>query len=456
MIDRTVVYYNKNAALSQCETPLCTRHRADGAELTNTGPSGKIPDNSAMLTEKQKCVKIITLGIEITQVKDLDVLLERVLKEARNLVNADAGTIYVKEDEKLKFSYTQNDTLQERQPGRKLIYSTFTLPINNQTIAGYVANTGELLNLPDVYKLSSTLPFAFNRKFDDLSGYRTESMLTFPLKTNRGDIVGVLQLINERSSRGKVVPFSKKDEPLILHFANMAAVAIERAQLTRAMILRTIRMAELRDPKETGAHVNRVAAYAVALYEHWAGRRSVPHDVIDKNRDVLRMAAMLHDVGKVAISDAILKKPGRLDDAEREIMKQHTTAGARLFTERYSEFDEASSLVALNHHEKWDGTGSPGHVNPFDGTIVPGYEQNDGTPRPKRGEEIPVFGRIVALADVYDALSSTRVYKEKWDEGRVLDEVKASSGAHFDPEIVETFFASLDTVRNIAERYPDH
>jgi response regulator RpfG family c-di-GMP phosphodiesterase len=409
-----------------------------------------------MLTDRQKVNKILNLGIEIAQVKDLDVLLERILKEARMLVNADAGTIYIKEDGKLKFSYTQNDTLQQRQPGRKLIYSTFALPIDNHTIAGFVANNGEMLNLPDVYAVPSVRPFSFNRKFDDLSGYRTQSMLTFPLKTNRGDIIGVLQLINEKNARGTVVPFSKKDEPVIMHFANQAAVAIERAQLTRAMILRTIKMAELRDPKETGAHVNCVAAYSVAIYEHWAGQRGVPAEVVDKNRDILRMSAMLHDVGKVAISDTILKKPARLDDAERDIMKQHTTAGARLFSEQYSEFDEASSVVALNHHEKWDGTGYPGHVNPFDGKAVPGYEQRDGSPRPKKGEEIPVFGRIVAVADVYDALSSRRVYKEKWDEGQVLEELKACSGTHFDPEMVETFFSCLDTIRNITERYPDH
>jgi HD-GYP domain-containing protein (c-di-GMP phosphodiesterase class II) len=408
-----------------------------------------------MLSEKQKFAKIIALGIEITQVKDLDVLLERILKEARRLVNADAGTIYVKDADKLKFSYTQNDTLQQSQPGKKLIYSTFTIPISNQTIAGYVANTGELLNLADVYQLSTVLPFSFNRKFDALSGYRTQSMLTFPLKTNRGDIIGVLQLINERNRRGQVIPFSKNDEPLIVHFANMAAVASERAQLTRAMILRTIKMAELRDPKETGAHVNRVASYAVALYEHWAGNRTMSPEAFESNRDILRMAAMLHDVGKVAISDAILKKPGRLDVTEREIMKQHTTAGARLFVEHLSDFDEASSLVALNHHEKWDGTGYPGHVNPVDGTPLPGFAQSNGIAQPKRGEEIPVFGRIVALADVYDALSSKRAYKEKWDEDQVLGQIRACSGTHFDPDMVDAFFACLDTVRNIAERYPD-
>ena len=241
-----------------------------------------------------------------------------------------------------------------------------------------------------------------------------------------------------------------------MHFANMAAVAIERAQMTRAMILRTIRMAELRDPKETGAHVNRVAAYAVAIYEVWAGKRGVPQDVIDKNRDILRMAAMLHDVGKVAIADAILKKPGRLDDAEREVMKQHTIMGARLFSDRYSEFDEAAAIVALNHHEKWDGTGYPGFVNVNDGKVLPGYENSDGTARPKKGEEIPVFGRLVALADVYDALGSRRAYKERWDEAQVLEELRVCSGTYFDPEIVETFFSCIETIRSISERYPDH
>jgi HD-GYP domain-containing protein (c-di-GMP phosphodiesterase class II) len=410
-----------------------------------------------MLSEKQKLAKVMHLGVEITEVKDIDVLLERILREARSLVNADAGSLYIKEHDKLKFSYTQNATLQKRLlPGKKLIYSTFTIPVNNQSISGYVANTGETLNIPDVYKLRSGLPYSFNKHYDELSGYRTQSMLTFPLKTNQGDTIGVLQLINATDAKGKVAPFRKGDQPLILHFANMAAVAIERAQMTRAMILRTIMMAELRDPKETGAHVNRVAAYAVAIYESWAAKQGLSHEVIEKNRDVLRMAAMLHDVGKVAISDAILKKPGRLSDEERETMKQHTIMGARLFTERYSEFDEAAAIVALNHHEKWDGTGYPGHVNPFDAKVLPGYEKSDGTPRPKRGEEIPLFGRLVALADVYDALSSKRVYKEKWDTARVLDELKQCTGTHFDPELVETFFSSLDTIQSIYERYPDH
>jgi response regulator RpfG family c-di-GMP phosphodiesterase len=410
-----------------------------------------------MLNEKQKLNMIMKLGVELTEVKDVDVLLERILREARQLAGADAGSIYIKEADKLKFSYTQNDTQQKKlAPGKKLIYSTFSIPIDNQTISGYVANTGEPLNIADAYKLVAGLPYAFNRSYDDLSGYRTQSMLAFPLKTNRGDTIGVLQLINAKDAKGRIVSFLKKDEPLIMHFANMAAVAIERAQMTRAMILRTIKMAELRDPKETGAHVNRVAAYSVAIYEAWAGKRGIPQDTLDKNRDLLRMAAMLHDVGKVAISDAILKKPGRLDDAEREAMKQHTIMGARLFTDRYSDFDEAAAVVALNHHEKWDGTGYPGNINPLDGKVLPGYENADGTPRPKKGEEIPVFGRLVAIADVYDALGSRRAYKERWDDAKVHEELKACSGTHFDPEMVETLFSCIDTIQNIRERYPDH
>jgi response regulator RpfG family c-di-GMP phosphodiesterase len=168
------------------------------------------------------------------------------------------------------------------------------------------------------------------------------------------------------------------------------------------------------------------------------------------------MAAMLHDVGKVAVSDAILKKPGRLDESEREAMKQHTIMGARLFSEQYSEFDETAALVALTHHEKWDGTGYPGHINANDGKALPGYENGDGSPKPMKGEEIPVFGRLVALADVFDALSSRRVYKERWEEARVLDELRLCSGRHFDPDMIETFFSCLETIHSISDRYPDH
>ena len=115
------------------------------------------------------------------------------------------------------------------------------------------------------------------------------------------------------------------------HFASIAAVALERAQMTRSILLRMIRMSEMRDPKETSAHVNRVGGYAVELYEQWARDHRVSSHELEMERDSLRMAAMLHDVGKIAISDMILKKTGRFSDDEYQIMKQHTFLGARLF-----------------------------------------------------------------------------------------------------------------------------
>jgi HD-GYP domain-containing protein (c-di-GMP phosphodiesterase class II) len=407
-----------------------------------------------MLSEKEKLDKLTKLGIELNQVKDLDILMERVLEDARRFVNADAGSIYIRDRNSLNFTYTQNDTLQSRLPkGDKLIYSTFSIPIDKTSIAGYVATTGRPLNLADVYKIEPTAPYGFKKEFDETSGYMTRSVFTVPLKTTRGDILGILQIINAQDEAKRIIPFSKNDEKIMLHFASVAAVALERAQMTRTILLRMIRMSELRDPKETGAHVNRVGGFAVEIYENWAHRHNLDPKEIQIGRDSLRMAAMLHDVGKVAISDLILKKPGRFDNEEFEIMKQHTALGARLFLDSQSDFDETASQVALNHHERWDGKGYPGHIDVATGAALKGFALPDGTPRGKKGEEIPIFGRIVALADVYDALSSNRIYKEAWDESEVLSTIEKEAGHQFDPELVEIFFSRLNILRSIQNRY---
>ncbi len=409
-----------------------------------------------MLSEKEKLQTLTRLGIDLNQVQDLDILMERLLTEARRFVNADAGSVYICEDSRLNFAYTQNDTLQKRlRKGEKLIYSTFTVPINERSIAGYVATTGHPLNLADVYDLDPTRPYGFSDKFDQASDYRTGSMLTLPLKNVKGGILGVLQVINAQDEGGHIVPFTTDDEVMMMLFASIAAVALERAQMMRAILLRMIRMAEMRDPKETGAHVNRVGGYAVELYERWAYRHGFSKREIDKNRDSLRMAAMLHDVGKVGISDLILKKPERFSHDEYEIMKQHTVLGARLFLDRQSDFDEAAGQVALNHHERWDGAGYPGHVDVATGKPLPEYTLPSGQARGKKGDEIPIFGRIVALADVYDALSSARVYKDAWDESKVLDTIEQDAGTHFDPELVEIFFSCIEVMRAIQRRYSE-
>jgi len=382
-----------------------------------------------VLTEKQKLEVLTTLGTELNQVKDLDILMEHILTEARRVVNADAGSIYIRDKDQLRFTYTQNATLQKRLPqGAKLIYNIFTIPADKSSIAGYSAVTGQALNIWDVYRLESEVPYRFDHRFDETAGYKTHSVLAVPLKTVREDVIGVLQVINAQSEQGNIVPFSEEDERMMVHFASMATMALERAQMTRTLILRMIRMAELRDPKETGAHVNRVGAYSVEIYERWAKEKAISAKEIQTNRDVLRMAAMLHDVGKVAISDQILKKPARLTEAEYEIMKQHTFFGARLFIDKKSDFDEAAAQVAMTHHEWWNGKGYPGHVDLA--ATGPGLSFSvqqikprgkRGDERGKRGDEIPLFGRIVAIADVYDALASKRAYKDAWDEGHTAD-----------------------------------
>lgn len=406
--------------------------------------------------ETEKVDLITQISLDINEVKDLDILLERVLTRVRKFFNADAGSIYLKQPDKLKFNYAQNDTLQKRlKPGEKLIYTTFFIPINNKSIAGYVAKNCSVVNIPDVYQMNGSEPYSFDSDFDSISDYRTHSILTVPMINQHGDILGVMQIINAKDMLGNIIPFSRSDESLIKHFATSAALAVERAQMTRNIIMRMISMAELRDPKETGAHVNRVAAYSVELYEAWARKNGIPSAQVERQRDILRMAAMLHDVGKVAISDLILRKPGQLTPQEFEVIKSHTYLGARLFRNAQSEFDDLASEVALCHHEKWDGTGYPGHMDPLSGKAVPGFERSDGKPFPKKGDEIPLYGRIVAVADVYDALSSRRSYKEAWDEGRIVEEMHRGSGKHFDPAVIEAFFSCLSTLKSIASRYPD-
>lgn len=408
------------------------------------------------MDEKQKLEEIIRLGSEMTEVKDLDLLMDRILTEARLFVNADAGSIYIKDGDKLEFSYTQNETQQKKlPPGKKLVYSTFSIPVDNNTIAGYVANNGHILNIADVYKLRPETPYKFGKDFDRISNYRTQSMLTVPLKTNHGNTIGVLQVINRRTKGGEVISFPEEEVPLIRFFAGSAAVSLERAQLTRDMLLRMIGMAELRDPKETGPHVNRVAAYSKELYEAWAKRRGMSEQEINKKLDVLRMAAMLHDVGKVGISDLILRKPSKFTPEEFEIMKQHTVIGSSLFANSRSEFDEAASEVALSHHERWDGSGYPGYVDPFTGAALPEYLDENGKPRGKRCEEIPIFGRVVAIADVYDALCSRRSYKEAWQEEDVLTDMASQAAKQFDPELIEIFLSIHDVIHSIKQRYPD-
>lgn len=403
-----------------------------------------------MIDEKNIIEEIISIGYKMTQIKNIDILLETILTEARKLVHADAGTFYLTEGENLRFIYTQNDTFQKRlEPGKKISFESYTIPIKDMSISGYVALTGEILNIDDVNQLDPFTPYHFNPEIDHNTGYHTVSMLTIPLKTPNDKVIGILQLINAKDKHSKIIPFNYDDIPYIIHFANNAAVALERAEMTRVIILRMIKMAELRDPMETGPHVNRVAAYSAELYENWAVKHKVAEKKWKHQKDLIRLAAMLHDVGKVGIPDSILKKNCGLSEDEYDIIKQHPLVGARLFTDNQSELDDMSREIALHHHERWDGNGYPGNLDLKTGT----YIQNKKTAL--KGKEIPLMARIVSITDVFDALSCRRSYKEPWPLDKVWNEIQEKAGSQFDPELVELFLKMKDEIISIMKKYPE-
>ncbi len=410
------------------------------------------PEDAAVASEKGRAVSSIAEEMlktieELYHLKDLETLLERILSEARRFTGADAGTIYLATRTHLHFNFIQNDTfLRDRRAREMYVYSKAALPLDEKSIAGYVAVTGRALLIDDVYGLGQDVPFAFNREFDGATGYRTRSMLTVPIAARDEKLLGVLQLINATDRRGRVVSFSSDDTHYIIQFANNAAYAIENAKLTREMAFRMVEIAALRDPTETAAHAERVSALSAELYTVWAGKHGVEQRERRHTRESLRIAAILHDVGKVAVSDTVLKKPGELTDFERYQAQCHTVFGARLFMNTSSPWDKAAAEVALNHHEQWNGGGYPGKIKDlFSREIVFGPG--------KKGTEIPLLSRIVTLADVYDSLVSKRSYKGEWTEDQARRYVRENSGVLFDPELCDLFLGMADAARTIEARY---
>ncbi len=406
------------------------------------------------LSRAIKLQKIMESERVLNVIQDIDILLEALLTEARSIVNADAGSIYVYEDGKLTIKYAQNDTqLKKSENRRKIPFKSFTFDVNEKSIAGYSVVSRSILNIPDVYNLAEGTPYSFNKDPDVKTGYTTRAVLTLPLISSAGEILGVLQIINPLDKDGNVVEFDTDGEFYLQHFAFSATKALERTKLTRAMVMRMIRMAGFRDPKETGAHVNRVASCAVEIYDQWAHVHGIQEDEKNKYRDSLKIAAMLHDVGKVGIPDSILKLPRKFTPEEYDVIRTHTCIGAMLFETLESAIDEMALEVALHHHERWDGQGYPGAIDVK--KAVMGNTQTMLFGEALSGDKIPLSARIVSLADVYDALSSKRVYKEAWDQNSVLDEIRSQSGKQFDPAVVEAFIEILPDIENIYLSFPE-
>lgn len=193
----------------------------------------------------------------------------------------------------------------------------------------------------------------------------------------------------------------------------------------RELIFRISRAAEFRDP-ETGAHIQRMAHYSEII------ARGL--DLDDASCRLLLKAAPMHDVGKIGIPDYILLKPGRLTPQEFEVMKRHAELGYELLKDSGSEILQAGAEIALSHHEKYDGSGYPKGL---------------------KGHAIPLFGRIVAVADVFDALTSERPYKKAWSLDDALRFLENGRGAHFDPLCVEALLAGWEEVLEVRQRFHD-
>lgn len=178
--------------------------------------------------------------------------------------------------------------------------------------------------------------------------------------------------------------------------------------------------------KETGNHVRRVANYSKIL--------ALGYGLGAEEAAELKMASPIHDVGKVAVPDSILHKPGKLTDEEFDIMKSHTTVGHQILNQSKRKIFQNGAIVAHEHHEKYDGSGYP---------------------RGLKGEEIHLYGRLTAVADVFDALSFDRVYKKAWKEKEVLEFMRGQSGKHFDPKVIEVFFENLDQLREVKDKFKD-
>jgi len=219
----------------------------------------------------------------------------------------------------------------------------------------------------------------------------------------------------------------------------VAARTQEIAAVQDVTILAMASLAETRD-LETGNHIRRTQNYVRALALQLSDHPRFAHGLTDRAIATLFKSAPLHDIGKVGIPDRILLKPGRLDAAEFEIMKTHTTLGRDAIAHAEKalgvevEFLSVAKEIALSHQEKWDGSGYPEGLS---------------------GDSIPVSARLMALADVYDALISRRVYKEPMSHTEAFAIILAGRGAHFDPDIVDAFVFIQDEFVAIAERYAD-
>jgi HD-GYP domain-containing protein (c-di-GMP phosphodiesterase class II) len=352
---------------------------------------------------------LLKYGKRASATTNLDDLLTLLVDEAKTVLNAERATVFiVDKKEKVLWSKVASGT------------ETIRVPMN-KGIVGSVCLTGSIENIRDAYKDSR-----FNPEVDKKTGYRTTSILACPMRNKKNQVIGVFQILNCKGGRS----FDRQDEELITILADQASGYVENAKLyqdirigAQQTIVRLAGAVEYKD-HDTSAHLWRMSQYSALI------AKEMGYDLAWV--ETLRLAAPMHDIGKIGVPDAILNKPGKLSPEEWVEMKKHPEYGAKILGGSDNELMQMSAEVAWCHHERWDGTGYP---------------------RGLKGEEIPIEARIASLADVFDALTSRRIYKPSFSLQETLELINKESGTQFDPTVVEAFHRCLPKIVPIMEEY---
>jgi len=349
---------------------------------------------------------------KIANEKCLDQLLRMMADMGRNMIGADRCTLWILDK-------------QRAELWTRVAHGVSELRIPSHTgVVGHSIQTGEAIIIDDAYQDSR-----FNQEVDLRTGYRTKAILVIPMRNNDGEVMGAYQAINKRTGEQR---FTERDRGYLTLAASYAGKSLEAAMLrmeieeTQKEIIFTMGEIGESRSKETGNHVKRVAEYSKLL--------ALKYGMSEEEAELLRIASPMHDIGKIAIPDSILGKSGKLTDDEFALMKTHTEIGYQLLKNSTRKIMQAAAVVAHQHHEKWNG---------------------QGYPRGLKGENIHIYARITAIADVFDALATERVYKKAWEMDRILELFSQERGQHFDPQLVDVFFSCMEEILAIKNKYED-
>ena len=355
-----------------------------------------------------RLTEIETIGSQLRKDTEIKELINNIIVSAQNMLEAEACSLYLVDDNKEELYFEV--ALGEKGHLLKKIKVKI-----GEGVSGMVAQTGEILNIPDISKDER---FNKNRKVADSIGFKEKAMLTVPIKLH-DEVLGVIQFINKKG--GGV--FTKRDEETVLLLIQIQivnnlekAILYDKLRKTFVDSIETlVSTIEARD-ENTKGHSKRVSELASVLGMYL--------QIGIKEVEKLRYAGILHDVGKIGIRDAVLNKQGPLSDEEYKIMKTHPQLGDAIL-QNISSLEPCIREAAKHHHERFDGRGYPDQL---------------------KGEEIPLFARILAVVDTYDAMTCDRVYRKGLPKEVALEEIEKGRGTQFDPYIAGEFIEMMKEV----------